>query len=142
MSLTMAIATKPYIPPHSTILPSELSLSIIPMAIALSPLSFEDFLQTCPTEGRYEFVKGEIVRILATRQHDVDQLDEYQRVGIAELRRSLMQIRLPNPYVNPILIRIFKRSFHIALAKVVAFKLTRSHLGEFGLGDRRRRFPE
>jgi Uma2 family endonuclease len=41
------------------------------MTIALAPqLSFEDFIQTCPTEGRYEFVEGEIVRILATRQHD------------------------------------------------------------------------
>jgi Uma2 family endonuclease len=41
------------------------------MTIALAPqLSFEEFIQTCPTEGRYEFVEGEIVRILATRQHD------------------------------------------------------------------------
>jgi Uma2 family endonuclease len=36
----------------------------------ISQLSFEEFIQTCPTEGRYEFVEGEIVRILATRQHD------------------------------------------------------------------------
>jgi Uma2 family endonuclease len=41
------------------------------MSIALSPrLTFDDFLQTCPVEGRYEFVEGEILRILATRQHD------------------------------------------------------------------------
>jgi Uma2 family endonuclease len=41
------------------------------MSIALSPkLSFAEFLQNCPSEGRYEFVEGEIVRILATRQHD------------------------------------------------------------------------
>jgi Uma2 family endonuclease len=41
------------------------------MTIALSPqLTFENFLQTRPVEGRYEFVEGEIVRILATRQHD------------------------------------------------------------------------
>jgi Uma2 family endonuclease len=41
------------------------------MTIVLAPqLSFEEFVQTCPTEGRYEFVEGEIVRILATRQHD------------------------------------------------------------------------
>jgi Uma2 family endonuclease len=41
------------------------------MTIALSPrLTFGEFLETCPTDGRYEFVAGEIVRILATRQHD------------------------------------------------------------------------
>jgi Uma2 family endonuclease len=41
------------------------------MTIALSPqLTFAEFLQACPTEGRYEFVEGAIVRILATRQHD------------------------------------------------------------------------
>jgi Uma2 family endonuclease len=33
-------------------------------------LTFEQFLEQCPTEGRYEFVDGEIVRILATRKHD------------------------------------------------------------------------
>ncbi|MFM7424173.1 MAG: Uma2 family endonuclease, partial [Elainella sp.] len=39
---------------------------------ALSPkeLTFEQFLDRCPTEGRYELVDGEIVRILATRKHD------------------------------------------------------------------------
>jgi Uma2 family endonuclease len=41
------------------------------MTIALAPqLSFEDFIQNCLPEGRHEFVEGEIVRILATRQHD------------------------------------------------------------------------
>ncbi len=33
-------------------------------------LTFEQFLEQCPTEGRYEFVDGEIVRVLATRKHD------------------------------------------------------------------------
>lgn len=33
-------------------------------------LTFEQFLEQCPPEGRYEFVDGEIVRILATRKHD------------------------------------------------------------------------
>lgn len=34
-------------------------------------LTFEQFLEYCPNEeGRYELVDGEIVRILATRQHD------------------------------------------------------------------------
>lgn len=41
------------------------------MTIALSPrLTFGEFLETCPTDGRYEFVEDAIVRILATRQHD------------------------------------------------------------------------
>jgi len=34
------------------------------------PLSFEEFLQLRPEEGRYELIDGEIVRILPTRQHD------------------------------------------------------------------------
>jgi Uma2 family endonuclease len=33
-------------------------------------LTFEQFVTQCPTEGRYEFVDGAIVRILATRKHD------------------------------------------------------------------------
>ena len=33
-------------------------------------LTFEDFLELRPEDGRYELVNGEIVRILATRQHD------------------------------------------------------------------------
>ena len=33
-------------------------------------LTFEQFLQRCPEEGHYELVDGEIVRILATRQHE------------------------------------------------------------------------
>src|SRR4028118_622444 len=33
-------------------------------------LTFEQFLEQYPEDGRYELVDGEIVRILATRQHD------------------------------------------------------------------------
>jgi Uma2 family endonuclease len=43
------------------------------MAIAIQPkqkLSFEQFLEQCPEDGRYELVDGEIVRILATRYHE------------------------------------------------------------------------
>jgi Uma2 family endonuclease len=43
------------------------------MVIAIQPkqkLTFEQFLEQCPLEGRYEFVDGEIVRVLATRKHD------------------------------------------------------------------------
>lgn len=34
------------------------------------PLTLEHFLQQCPEDGRYELVGGELVRILATRQHE------------------------------------------------------------------------
>jgi Uma2 family endonuclease len=43
------------------------------MVVAIQPqqkLTFEQFLDQCPSEGRYEFVDGEIVRVLATRKHD------------------------------------------------------------------------
>jgi Uma2 family endonuclease len=33
-------------------------------------LTFEQFLAQCPEDGRYELINGEIVRILATRQHE------------------------------------------------------------------------
>ena len=33
-------------------------------------LTFEDFLEQYPEDGRYELIDGELVRILATRQHD------------------------------------------------------------------------
>lgn len=33
-------------------------------------LTFEQFLEQCPEDGRYELVNGEIVRIQATRQHE------------------------------------------------------------------------
>jgi Uma2 family endonuclease len=38
--------------------------------VQLQKLTFDQFVAQCPTEGRYEFVDGEIVRILATRKHD------------------------------------------------------------------------
>ena len=34
------------------------------------PLSFDKFLELYPEDGRYELINGELVRILATRQHD------------------------------------------------------------------------
>lgn len=36
----------------------------------VKPLSFEQFLELYPENGRYELINGEIVRILSTRQHD------------------------------------------------------------------------
>ena len=35
-----------------------------------SKLSFEQFIEQYPEDGRYELVDGEIVRILATRHHE------------------------------------------------------------------------
>lgn len=43
------------------------------MTITTQPkkkLTFEQFLEQCPDDGRYELINGEIVRILATRQHE------------------------------------------------------------------------
>ncbi len=40
------------------------------MTQAIKPLTFEEFLELRPTEGRYELINGEIVRVLPTRQHD------------------------------------------------------------------------
>jgi Uma2 family endonuclease len=33
-------------------------------------LTFEQYLEQCPEDGRYELVHGELVRILSTRYHD------------------------------------------------------------------------
>lgn len=38
--------------------------------IATQTLTFDQFLEQYPEDGRYELVDGEIVRILATRQHE------------------------------------------------------------------------
>lgn len=48
-------------------------------------LTFEDFLEKCPEDGRYELIDGRLVRILATRLHDdiadfiADQMKEQVR---------------------------------------------------------------
>ncbi len=38
--------------------------------VAKQPLTFNQFLDQYPEDGRYELVDGEIVRIIATRQHE------------------------------------------------------------------------
>lgn len=38
--------------------------------VAKQTLTFDQFLEQYPQDGRYELVDGEIVRILATRQHE------------------------------------------------------------------------
>ena len=41
------------------------------MTLTTKPkLTFEQFLEQYPEDGRYELVDGEIVRVLATRQHE------------------------------------------------------------------------
>lgn len=40
------------------------------MIQAIKPLSFDEFIQVYPEDGRYELVNGAIVRIFATRQHE------------------------------------------------------------------------
>jgi Uma2 family endonuclease len=45
------------------------TLQTMTQAISKS-LTFDEFVQRYPEDGRYELVNGEIVRILATRQHD------------------------------------------------------------------------
>ena len=59
------------------------------MTIVLFPkLTVEEFLKTCPSEGRYELVEGEIVRILATRQHD-NIADFLSKIIDREIDRTL-----------------------------------------------------
>jgi Uma2 family endonuclease len=62
------------------------------MIIAVQPqqkLTFEQFLEQYPEDGRYELINGELVRILATRRHEnvadfvQDALkDEVKRAGL------------------------------------------------------------
>jgi Uma2 family endonuclease len=66
-------------------------------------LTFEQFLEQYPEDGRYELVDGEIVRILATRQHDdvadfiAKQLDrEVDRLSTPRQKRGT-EIRQRSP---------------------------------------------
>jgi Uma2 family endonuclease len=42
----------------------------MPLTQSCPHLTFEQFLDRCPTDGRYELVDGDVVRMLATRQHE------------------------------------------------------------------------
>jgi Uma2 family endonuclease len=53
-------------------------------------LTFDQFVSQCPTEGRYEFVDGEIVRILATRKHD----------NVAEFITDVMKEQVKRLHLN------------------------------------------
>ncbi len=65
------------------------------MTISLLPeLTFEKFLQTFSNEeGRYEFVEGAAVRILATRQHD-NVADFLSKTIDREIDRSALGYRV------------------------------------------------
>jgi Uma2 family endonuclease len=54
----------------SQMAPSPEVRTIMPLTQSRPHLTFEQFLDQCPTDGRYELVNGEIVRILATWQHE------------------------------------------------------------------------
>ncbi|MGA9380948.1 MAG: Uma2 family endonuclease [Phormidium sp.] len=56
-------------------------------------LTFEQFLQQYPDDGRYELVDGEIVRILATRQHD-DIADFIADLMKAEVNRLKLNYKV------------------------------------------------
>lgn len=60
-------------------------------------LTFEQFLQ-CTGEGRYELVDGEIVRILATRQHE-DVADFIANTLKAEVDRLALNYRVSDRIV-------------------------------------------
>ncbi len=68
---------------------SNLELEITPKLSLNLDLNFEQFLEQCPEDGRYELVDGKMVKILATRIHyDVAGLimdamkDEVKRLGL------------------------------------------------------------
>lgn len=56
-------------------------------------LTFEQFLERYPAEGRYELVDAEIVRILATRQHE-DVADFIRRRLDREVERLALNYRV------------------------------------------------
>ena len=56
-------------------------------------LTFEQFLQQYPDDDRYELVDGEIVRILATRQHD-DIADFIADLMKAEVNRLKLNYKV------------------------------------------------
>ena len=60
------------------------------------PLSFEEFLAQCPQDGkRYELVDGQIVELMATRQHD-DIADFILFALNDEVRRLDLNYRVAN----------------------------------------------
>ncbi|CAN1209418.1 Putative restriction endonuclease domain-containing protein [Tumidithrix helvetica PCC 7403] len=63
-------------------------------------LTFEQFLEVCPEQGRYELVNGELVEMPATRNHDdiAELLDRYfydevKRTGLKYVVKRAIPIR-------------------------------------------------
>jgi Uma2 family endonuclease len=61
-------------------------------------LTFEQFLEQCPEDGRYELVNGELVRILATRRHE-NVADFVQDALRDEIKRTALNYRVSNRLV-------------------------------------------
>jgi Uma2 family endonuclease len=61
-------------------------------------LTFEQFLEQYPEDGRYELVEGELVRILATRRHD-NVADFIQDALRDEIKRTGLNYRVSNRLV-------------------------------------------
>ncbi len=69
------------------------------MAVVTSnPLTFDEFLAQYPEDGRYELIDGEIVRILATRQHE-DVADFIEDVLKDEVKRAGLNYKVSNRIV-------------------------------------------
>lgn len=76
---------------------------VIPTLVKTSsPQTFDQFLKQCPEEGRFEWVNGEIIEIVNTREHiDVaafltKMLDrEVDRLDLNYVVRQEVYIRTP-----------------------------------------------
>jgi Uma2 family endonuclease len=81
-------------------------IQILDSQIPKKILTFDDFLHyDFPDEGRYELVQGEIVRILATRQHD--NIAEFITDCFkAEVKRLVLNYRVS----GRIMVRTFTQS--------------------------------
>jgi Uma2 family endonuclease len=60
---------------------------------ARQKLTFEQYLEQCPEDGRYELVNGELVRILATRYHE-DVADFIAKKFDQEIDRDQMNYKV------------------------------------------------
>ncbi|CAN1211805.1 Putative restriction endonuclease domain-containing protein [Tumidithrix helvetica PCC 7403] len=63
-----------------------------------SQVTFHQFLEQYPEDGRYELVDGKIVRILATRQHD-DVADFIADIFKAEVKRLNLNYKVSDRIV-------------------------------------------
>ncbi len=71
------------------------------MTISAQPkqkLTFDQFLEQYPEDGRYELLNGELVRILATRQHD-DVADFIADAMKAEVKQHKLNYKVSDRIV-------------------------------------------